>query len=118
MSLHDQVWVKVNAQVDIGIAEIVELLNRVDGLETLQSCQGIPGEAPAYVYFSCGDWQNVCRFVFDEVGPKLHERLDDEVRASVELLGGNAVGKLSFSAEAASLIASALKEVNSVQNPP
>jgi len=38
MATHTQTWVKVNAPVDERIAELVSLLNRVEGLETLQSC--------------------------------------------------------------------------------
>jgi hypothetical protein len=37
MATHEQVWIKVNAPVDAGVAEIVSVLNGVDGLETLQS---------------------------------------------------------------------------------
>jgi len=32
MATHAQIWVKVNATVDAGVAELVELLNRVDDL--------------------------------------------------------------------------------------
>ena len=63
MATHPQTWIKVNAPVDEGVAEIVSLLNTVDGLETLQSCQGEPGDREGYVYFSCGNWKR-----FEEVG--------------------------------------------------
>ena len=56
MREHPTTWVKVNALVDKGIAELVVLLNEVEGLQTLESCQGgSPAnpdeERPAYVFF-------------------------------------------------------------------
>jgi hypothetical protein len=38
--MHRQVAVKVTALVDEGVAELVEALNRIDGVRTLESCQG------------------------------------------------------------------------------
>lgn len=112
MASHEQVWVKVNTQVDTGLAEIIESMNRVDGLQTLQSCQGDKGHSPAYIYFSFGDWQQLCGFVFGRLAPQLRQRLGDEARITVEAIGDNdPIGKLSFSAEAISHVASALKEV-------
>lgn len=37
VTVHKQVWVKVSAPVDGGVAEIVSLLSRVEGLQTLQN---------------------------------------------------------------------------------
>ncbi len=54
MAAHPQRWVKVNAPVDEGVAEIVAVPNTVDGLETLQSCQGDAGEREGYVYLALG----------------------------------------------------------------
>src|ERR1700733_8971881 len=101
MAAHEQVWVKVNAPVDAGIAEVVSLLNKIDGLETLQSCQGFPDEAPAYVYFRCGEWEEVCRFAFTRLAPALPQI--EDVSVSVEVFGGSTpTGKIRFSAEATS----------------
>lgn len=111
MATHAQVWVKVNAPVDSGMAEIVEILNSVAGLETLQSCQGEPGEREAYVYFFCGDWKRVGRLVFEEIGPVIKQRADEDATLTVEATSSNLpMAKLSFRAEATSMVISALKE--------
>ncbi len=111
MATHAQTWVKVNAPVDEGVAEIVSVLNTVDGLETVQSCQGDPGEREGYVYFFCGDWKKMSQFVFEQIGPKLKERLDEDATLRLEATGNSPMAKLSFKAEAATMVVSALKEV-------
>src|SRR6266851_5913445 len=66
---HRQVFVKVNAPVDEGIAALVEALNQFDGIITLDSCQR--GREGAYVYFTFGvylctqdaDWRQLAEFV-------------------------------------------------------
>jgi hypothetical protein len=109
---HEQIWVKVNAPVDSGVAEIVSALNCVEGLETLQSCQGDAGGKNGYVYFTCGDWRDICNFVFQKIGPILKSRVDDDATLIVEATSADTpMAKLSFRAEAAGVVASALKEV-------
>jgi hypothetical protein len=111
MATHEQVWVKVNAPVDAGVAEIVSVLNSVDGLETLQSCQGDAGRKDGYVYFACGDWHRVCELVFQKIGPTLKNKVDEDVKLTVEAtLAESPVAKLSFKAEATGIVVSALKE--------
>jgi hypothetical protein len=111
MEMHTQSWVKVNATVDSGIVEIVSLLNSVDGLATLQSCQGDAGGREGYVYFNCGDWQKMCEFVFQKIGPVLKNRVDEDAILVVEMTSTDApLAKLSFKAEAAGMVVSALKE--------
>ena len=74
-----------------------------DGLETLQSCQREPGKRDGYVYFACGDWNRVCRFVFQEIGPTLKSKVDEDAKLVVEVTSADApMAKLSFKAEAAS----------------
>jgi len=51
--IHSQVWVRVNAKVDTGVAGVVNLLSMVPGLQTIQSCQAGEGR-PAYVWFGRG----------------------------------------------------------------
>jgi hypothetical protein len=112
MATHPQTWIKVNAPVDAGVAEIVAALNSVDGLETLQSCQGDPGEKDGYVYFACGDWKRIAELVFKQIGPELKRRVDDDATLIVEATSAEwPMAKLSFRAEAADVVASALKEV-------
>lgn len=111
MATHPQTWVKVNATVDAGVAELVGVLNSIDGLETLQSCQGDAGRSEGYVYFACGDWHRMCEFVFQTIGPTLKSRLDDDATLIVEATSaGTPMAKLSFKAEAIGTIVSALKE--------
>jgi hypothetical protein len=112
MATHIQTWVKVNAPVDAGVAELVSVLNSVDGLETLQSCQGDIGGPDGYVYFACGNWNKMCEFVFQKIGPALKSRLDEDVVLIVEATSADLpMAKLSFKAEAISVMVSALKEV-------
>lgn len=111
MAAHEQVWVKVNAPVDAGVAEIVSVLNSVDGLETLQSCQGDAGRKDGYVYFAYGDWRKTCEFVFQKVGPTLKSKVDEDATLTVEATSADSpMAKLSFKAEATDIVVSALKE--------
>lgn len=76
MTIHKQVWVKVNAQIDEELAELVSALNAVSGLQTVESCQGgsiegRSGVANAFVYFYYGDWQQISRLAFDELAPAI-----------------------------------------------
>src|SRR5438105_296471 len=111
MATHEQTWVRVNVPVDVGVAEIVSLLNTVDGLETLQSCQGDAGRQEGYVYFAFGTWDKLCKFVFEKIGPVLKRRADEDARLVVEVSSAESpMAKLSFRAEATDMVVSALKE--------
>jgi hypothetical protein len=112
MTMHAQTWVKVNVPVDSGVAELVALLNSVDGLETLQSCQGDAGGRDGYVYFSYGDWRTMGELVFERIGPKLKDSLGEDAILTVNVTAADSpMVKLSFKAEAIGVIVSALKEV-------
>ena len=52
MTIHRQAWVKVNTQVDRGIAALIEALSIFPELRTLESCEGT--EDSAWV---CFDWE-------------------------------------------------------------
>lgn len=98
---HSQVWVKVNAPIDAGIAQIVLILNRIEGLHTLDSCEGITDEKPAHVYFNYGDWRQIGDLMFNRIGPALFDRFGSETSVSVEVFNGSdPMGKLSFDKEA------------------
>ena len=115
---HEQVWVKVNASVDVGVAEIVSALSSVDEIETLQSCQGDPDGRWGYVYFSIGDWHKLCSFEFEKLAPRIREVLEDD--ATIEIQATTAdrpMAKLNFRAEAAKAVASALKDVLRYERP-
>lgn len=106
--LQHQVWIKVNTHVDQGVAEIVELLSTVPNLQTVDSCQGDPGEA--YVYFRLEAWEALGKFLFEVIEPAL--RSEAECSASMESLNGTGpLGKPGLGAESSSDVFSALKEV-------
>jgi hypothetical protein len=107
---HAQTWIKANAKVDTEIAEIVKLLNAVEGLQTLQSCQGDEDQG-GYVYFSLGEWENLCRFVFDRMAPRFRGHLWEDVKLEIIAAEEQPVAKISFSAEAIPQVAAALKDV-------
>ena len=70
MIRHRQINVKVNAQVDRGIAPLVEALNEYPNVATVSSCEGSKGEN-AFVAFIVGDdWRQLCAFV-DMLSPAL-----------------------------------------------
>jgi len=79
MAIHRQTWVKVNTQVDSGIAELIQALNTFPGLRTLESCES--GSESAWVCFDCGDcgWRTLAECVFDLMGPKLVADYGDRV---------------------------------------
>jgi hypothetical protein len=109
---HQQVLVKVNAEVDAGVAEIVSLLNEFEGLLTVESCQGEQGRRPAFVYFWYGDWRKTAKFLFEDLEPLLSNEGNCEHSVSLEVFNGSRpTGKLQFSPEAAGLVASVLKQV-------
>jgi hypothetical protein len=70
--------IKVWADVDLEIAEMVEYLNTIPGLRTLASCQGTLGEGGENPYRP----QVMCTWP-----PELFERLKDEF--DVTVLGEN-----------------------------
>ena len=62
MTDHHEVTVKVNAWVDEGIADLVAALSEVEGLVTLESCQGEPARRNAFVMFRFGSGEIVGNF--------------------------------------------------------
>ena len=81
MTQHREVPVKVNAWVDEGIADLVSALCQIEGLITLESCQGDPGESNAFVIFRYGDWRQCAEFLFGDLLPAM----SPDVRAAVSL---------------------------------
>lgn len=105
---------KVNAPADAGVAAIVECLSAVPGLETLQSCQGVPGRRRGYVHFSLGEsgWEGLCRFVFETLAPAIRERMEDDATVVVEAnLADRPIGTINFSTDAAGSLTTVLKEM-------
>jgi len=80
--MHQETWVKVNAPVDSGIADLVSALGEIEQLQTLESCQGTPGNA--FVYFWYGeDWKPMADVVFNVIAPALKEQYEATVSISV-----------------------------------
>ena len=95
MSKHKEVAVKVNAFVDEGIAELVVALSNIEGLVTLESCQGDPGEADAFVLFRHGDWRQSGEVLFELLMPKIPTEIRDQVSLRLEALdNGAAMGSI------------------------
>ena len=81
MTQHREVPVKVNAWVDEGIADLVAALSEIDGLLTLESCQGDAGERDGFVIFRYGDWHQCGKFLFGKLLPAM----SPDLRAAVSL---------------------------------
>lgn len=95
---HKQVWAKVNAHVDEGIAELIAALSAFPKLQTIESCQGgYPRSdadkegAPAVVFFHYGQhhqthpYQEIADFVLGYLGPELMKELGDLVSIRIEV---------------------------------
>ncbi len=103
---HRQVFVKVNAPVDEGIAEVVGLLSQVPGLETIESCQGDPKRA--FVLFRLGGWNELARFLA-HITPDLIDPCES-VSVSAEAFNGSVpMGRIAFRPEAVSIVERALR---------
>lgn len=115
---HQQVWVKVNAPVDQGIARVVAALSRLDHLHTLDSCEGIKGSKPAHVYFNYGDWREIGELMFERIGPALWGKCGDQAIVSLEIFNESIpMGKISFDKESTDIVASLLEESLSYERP-
>ncbi len=104
----DEGWIKRNVQVDEGIAELVTALNTVEGLETIDSCQGWPGGNWAAVHFYYGDWKKIRRFLFKETSLALKNIEHKSVTA--EIWGrSDPMGTVAMAAEVLPDVTVALK---------
>lgn len=113
---HEQVWTKVNAQVDKGIAPLVEALSAFPELQTLSSCEGYQDRA-ATVSFRYGApspeaWRELSAFVFGFFGPKMAQKVGDSARVFVEVTTwGETLGGLSIRPGCVSDVAVAVSEM-------
>jgi hypothetical protein len=99
VTTHEQVFVKVNAPVDKGMARIVEALSSIEGLQTLQSCECSQSEE-SYIHFWYGSWEQASRLVFEKIIPAL-ESIGVSAVGSVEIFNGSApTARIGFSAAA------------------
>lgn len=102
MAIHRETQVKVNAFVDEGIAELVEALSAIDGLVTVESCQGdVEAEAAAFVLFRMADWQRLGEFLFEALHPAMQPDLRNMVMLRITSYGrGSALGSIDCSPRA------------------
>ena len=104
---HRQVWTKVNAHVDEGVADLVFALSSFQGLRTLESCQGDPDGA-AWVCFFMGEdredeWPLLANLLLGRVGPTLARELGDLAHVSIHVTGAGLVqGELTVRSDAMS----------------
>ena len=96
---HKQVWVKVNAPVDDGVAALVEALSAFPQLRTRESCESLDGNGTAWVWFTYGedgpeDWRPLAEFVLGYLAPGLMQALGDRVNIGIDATDFN-IAKLS-----------------------
>ena len=88
---HEQVFVKVNAQCDKGIASLVKALNEIEGVITLDSCQkGLLELGQAFVFFSYGNsWQDLAQLLQAISSAMAEQKLDFGYTLRIEWFGSN-----------------------------
>ena len=96
--MHKQAWIKVNAPVDEGIADLIEALSSFPMLETIASCQGDTAEPvlgkegqPAKIFFHYGQddyahpYEQIAEFVLGHLGPELMRDLGDRIEIQLSV---------------------------------
>lgn len=112
MTQHREVPVKVNAWVDEGIADLVSALSEIDGLITLESCQGDADEREAFVIFRYGDWQQCGELLFDQILPAMSPDLRSAVSLKLQAYDTDtASGFISIDPSAVSAFACCIREL-------
>ena len=97
---HKQMWVKVNAHVDEGVAGLVGALSAFPQLQTIESCQGTVPKG-AWVCFRYGeDRPDACydlaKFVVGYLGPGLAREVGDLADVSISIsTWGRAQGEIA-----------------------
>ncbi len=98
---HRQVWVKVNAHVDEGIADLIRALVSFLRLRTLESCQSTAQARGGWVCFRYGEDQPGCcrglaNFVVGYLGPGLAREVGDLANVAVVVTTcGQAQGEIA-----------------------
>jgi hypothetical protein len=112
MTDHREVPVKVNAWVDEGIADLVSALSEINGLVTLESCQGDTGGRPAFVIFQYGGWRDAGELLYDKLLPALSADLRSDVSLDLRAYDTEiAHGTISISPGAIPKVAAILREL-------
>jgi hypothetical protein len=71
---HKQVQVKVNAYVDEGVSPLVCALNELEGVITIDSCEGYADD-PSYVYFHLLSLSEDCALFAHKLASALHSQI-------------------------------------------
>lgn len=113
---HTQTWVKVNAPVDEGVAELIGALCAFPKLRTIESCQGGEGR-PAWVCFQYADeaareWRGLAEFVLGYLGPGLARQVGDRAQIDIHVRScGDCHGELRVWLEAMPQVLRALRRL-------
>ena len=112
MPRHEQTWVKVNAAVDYGVADLVEALSRYPALQTLESCER-NGDGVAQVSFSYGRrWTEMADFSFGYFSPELYRRVGDDAAVTLYwTVGDRVVGSLRVRSGVVATVAAAISDM-------
>lgn len=111
MTDHREVPVKVNAWVDEGIADLVSVLSELEGLVTLESCQGDGGEHDAFVVFRYGDWRQCGEFLFGRILPQMPPDLRADVSLKLQAYDTDtALGRITLESAAVPAFTGCLRE--------
>lgn len=114
---HRQVFVKVNAPVDVGISGIVESLSGFSELETIESCEGSAAEW-AWISFRYGrywehPWRDLSDFVLQFLAPRLFSIVGDDATVSIQIKpSGLIFGELNIRPGTAPRIEAALRQLS------
>ncbi len=113
MAVHPQAWVKVNAQVDRGVVPLIEALNSIPGLRTMESCE-TDGEE-AWVCFDAGseNWNKLAEIVFGWLGPKLMDTFGNQVHFAMKLSNGVVMAEMMVHKSIISAASQAILELAS-----
>ncbi len=91
------------------MARIIVAMSTLEGLQTLQSCEGTGPDSEAYVYFWYRSWSEIGELIFTRLLPCLEKR-GISATGSIEVFNGSPpTGKIAFSAEALEQATSALE---------
>lgn len=127
MSFHKQTSVLVNTnkgttkelvEVDEGIKNIIVSLNKFDGLETVESCQGDEDNI-TWISFKYKYWEhpyrNLVDFVFIFFAPYLAERVGDSVSINIHAASsGNIFAELWISPGTIKIVEIAIEDAFSL----
>jgi len=107
-------FIKVNASVDRGAAEIVSALSLFERLETIESCEGT-AEAGPWVCFHYGKywdqpWRELAEFLLGWLSPRLVELIGDDAVLTIRVTpSAKILGEISVRFGATQRVAAALR---------